>query len=193
MKNLYNTESNCVRVNYRMCQDPRLNKIIKNTTVFFDKGVSGQFDFRDEQYLSVCGDVSNSQLVFNSKATKLSLCVVGLNGDYDFSGVHMLYLDHSDVSQANITFNQNARFIDLFRTAGLQGYFDFSNVQELKLGEDNEQNCASIANVSGIKFNPNGVVRGISNAQRQRLESGYKQYELVQKQLKHNKRITNEK
>ena len=193
MKTLYNKGSNRIHVDYHTSRNLRLNEVINETTVYFDRGVSGQFDFRDKQNLDVCGDVYNARIRFNPKANFISLSVVGLRGNFDFSGVRVLYLDHSDVSKANIKFNQNARFIDLYRTIGLRGYLDFSNVQELKLGENDEKPCTSIANISGIKFNPNGLVHGISDAQRRRLESEYKQYEKIKKQLKHIKRITNEK
>lgn len=193
MKKLYDNDSNCIRVDYHIGQNLRLNETIKETTVYFDGDVSGLFDFRNEQNLGVCGDVSNVRLLFNNKANFISLSVEGLNGKFDFSGVRVLYLDHSEISKATIKFNPYARFIDLYRTKGLRGYLDFSKVQELKLGEDDEQTCTCLANISGIKFNPNGLVHGISDVQRQQLESRYKQYERIKKQLKHNTRRVNEK
>jgi len=147
--------------------------------VDFSENTSGKFDFRDEKNIQVDGDVSNAQLLLNTKANFIDLSVVGLRGNFDFSGVHMLYLDHSKISKANIKFNPNARFIDLNRTQGLRGYLDFSNVQELILSMDGEE--PDLDAVSGIKFNPNGLIFGISEAKRQLLESAYRKYEQSRK------------
>jgi len=153
----------------------RLKERISAVSLDFSKNMSGKFDFHDEQNMEVSGDVSNALLLFNSKANFISLSVVGLQGNFDLSCVRILYLDHSEISKANIQFNPNARFIDLYRTKGLRGYLDFSNVQELILGQYGEE--PDLNQVFGIKFNPTGLIVGISETKRQLLESAYKQYE----------------
>lgn len=175
MKISYNKGSGRLCISQYTCYELRLNVRLSITSVDFSKNTSGKFDFRDEQNMQVDGDVSKAQLLFNPRANFIDLSVVGLQGNFNFSGVHMLYLDHSEILKANIKFNPNARFIDLYRTQGLRGYLDFSNVQELVLSRNGEKPYLDA--VSGIKFNPNGVILGISQARRQQLESAYKKYE----------------
>lgn len=175
MKISYDKGSERLHISQYAGYNLRLKERISTASLDFSKNMSGKFDFHDEQNMEVSGNVSNALLLFNNKANFISLSVVGLQGNFDFSCVRILYLDHSEISNANIKFNPNARFINLYKTKGLRGYLDFSNVQELILGQYGEE--PDLDQVSGIKFNPTGLIVGISEAKRQLLESAYKQYE----------------
>lgn len=176
MKISYNKKcSGQLHISQHTAYNLRLKEEISAVSVDLGKNTSGEFDFHDEKNVGISGDVSNVRLLFNSKANYIALSVMGMRGSFDFSGVRILYIDHCDISKATIKFNPNARFIDLYRVKGLRGYLDFSNVQELKLGEGTEETC--LDGVSGIKFNPNGLVFGISDAKRRLLESAYLKHE----------------
>ena len=179
MKISYDKGSERLHISQYAGYNLRLKERISTASVDFSINTSGKFDFHDEQNMEVSGNVSNALLLFNNKANFISLSVVGLQGNFDFSCVRILYLDHSEISNANIKFNPNARFINLYKTKGLRGYLDFSNVQELILGQYGEE--PDLNQVSGIKFNPTGLIVGISETKRQLLESAYKQYEQSKK------------
>lgn len=176
MKISYNKKcSGQLHISQHTAYNLHLKERISAVSVDLGKNTSGEFDFQDEKNIEFSGDVSNVRLLFNSKANYIALSVMGMRGSFDFSGVRILYIDHCDISKATIKFNPNARFIDLYGVKGLHGYLDFSNVQELKLGEGTEETC--LDGVSGIKFNPNGLVLGISDAKRRLLESAYLKHE----------------
>lgn len=150
---------------------------IKYTKIEFCGQPSGQFDFSKEKNSGIIGDVSKSHILFNNHADFITLyCVKGLNGNIDFSYVRQLDMFATDLSCANIKFNRNAQFIALADIKGLRGYFDFSNVQVLDIGDCLYKSDA-LKNVSGIKFNPKGLVFGISETRKQMLEVAYRNYE----------------
>lgn len=150
---------------------------VKYIKIRFEGCPSGQFDFRKGKNLFIQGNVSKSHILFNNNADFIALfCFKGIRGDIDFSNVNRVHMFCADLSQSNIKFNQNAQCIDLVDVKGLHGYFDFSNVQILYIN-----NCVyksdTLQNISGIKFNPKGLVLGIDKVRKQILEAAYSNYE----------------
>lgn len=153
---------------------------VQYTSIEFVGQPSGQFDFREEKNIGIVGDVSKANIFLNSHANFVRLGCIGgikgIRGDIDLSGVDKISIS-GNLSEANIKFNPNAQFIELYNVIGLCGYFDFSHVQVLDIADFFPAELDTLQDITGIKFNPTGLVFGISEAKRQLLESAYKQYE----------------
>ena len=79
-----------------------------------------------------------------------------LRGKYDFSNVKEIFLSHADLTNAEIIFNPNAKYIDL-SLAKLRGKYDFGNVKKIFLRE------ADLTDVE-IIFNSNAEYIDLSSA-----------------------------
>ena len=142
----------------------------KEIDLQYTEGLHGDLDFSGVEYLVLeNADLSKATSINfqNAKVVKLT-GVKGLHGDFDFSGVEYLDLENADLSKVkSIKFNPNAKEINLAYTKGLHGDLDFSGVEYLYLYQ------TDLSKVTSIKFNPDGIINGISDADRLRLNKKY--------------------
>ncbi len=92
--------------------------------------------------------ISNNFVIKTFRNAKLS-------GTFDFSNKEELVLNYCDLSNAEIKFNPNAKYIDIDQSQGLHGKYDFSGVTTLCLRTKNLSNAE-------IKFNPNAKYIGLN-------------------------------
>ncbi len=144
----------------------KFNPNAKEIDLRFVKGLHGDLDFSGVEDLDLMFvDLSKVTSIKFTNAKIIHLeNIKGLHGDLDFSGVEDLNLHNADLSKVTSIKFTNAKKIYLHDANGLRGDLDFSGVEYLDLYQ------TDLSKVTSIKFNPDGIINGISDADRLRLE-----------------------